>query len=206
MTDSATWPERYAATALGWDTTPDELVVAVCARLRPGRALDLAAGEGRNALWLAGRGWTVTAVDGSQLSVGRILSHAALQNLPVDGITADVLGHRPAAGAYDLVLLSYLHLPSRQLRRVLRNAVGGLRPGGRLLVVGRDASNLDGGYGGPSDPDLLTTPDAVAQWLATLGLEVRRAEVVRREVVVDVGVRHVADYVVEAVQPEAGGE
>lgn len=205
MSDSATWPERYAATSLGWETAPDELVVATCGRLRPGNALVPCAGDGRNALWLAGRRWTVTAVDDSQLSVGRILSHAALMGVGVDAIMADALAHRPARDAYDLVLLAYPPLPSARLRRLLVAAVPALRPGGRLVVIGRDAANLDGGYGGPADPDLLTTSEDVARWITALGPAVSRAEVVRREVVVDVGVRHVLDHVVEAVRPVGAG-
>lgn len=205
MSDPATWPERYAATSLGWETAPDELVAATCAQLRPGSALVPCAGDGRNALWLAGRRWTVTALDPSQVSVGRILSHAALMGVDVDAIMADALGHRPARAAHDLVLLAYAPLASVRLRRVLEAAVPALRPGGRLVVIGRDAANLDGGYGGPADPDLLTASDEVSRWVTESGLAVRRAEVVRREVVVDVGVRHVLDHVVEAVRPVGAG-
>ena len=205
MSDAATWPERYAATSLGWETAPDELVIATCGRLRPGSALVPFAGDGRNALWLAGRRWTVTAVDSSQVSVGRILSRAALMGVSVDAIMADTLSHRPAREAHDLVLCSYVPLPAARLRRLLQAAVPALRPGGRLVVIGRDASNLDSGYGGPLDPDLLTTPEDVSRWVVVSGLDVRRAEVVRREVVVDVGIRHVLDHVVEAVRPVAAG-
>lgn len=201
MSDSATWPERYAATALGWETSPDELVGNVCRRLPPGRALLLCAGEGRNALWLAGRRWTVTAVDSSQVRVGRILSRAALMGVSVDALMADVLSYHPPPGADDLVLLAYPELSSARLRLLLGVAAAALRPGGRLVIVGRDASNLDNGYGGPDDPDLLTTPETLSRWVTALGLDVRRADVVRREVVVDVGVRHVQDHIVEAVRP-----
>ena len=202
MSDSATWPERYAATALGWETTPDELVASTCGRLKPGRALVLCAGEGRNALWLAGRGWTVTAVEPSQVRVGRMLSHAALSGLSVDGLTADLLAYRPQSGVHDLVLLSYVHEPNATLRRILAAAVPGLRIGGRVVVIAHDASNLDEGYGGPGDPDRLVTAEAVSRRLQDLGLDVLRAEVLRREVVVEVGVRPVLDHVVEAVRPQ----
>ena len=204
MSDSATWPERYAAAALGWETTPDELVALTCRRLRPGRALVLCAGEGRNALWLAGRGWTVTAVEPSQVHLGRMLAHAALAGAGVDGIAADVLSYRPSA-VHDLVLLGYVHEPRLRLRRILGVAASALRPGGRVVVVAHDASNLDGGYGGPADPDLLVTAESVGRWLTALGLETIRAEVVRREVVVEVGVRPVLDHVVEAVRPDESG-
>ena len=142
-------------------------------------------------------------MDPSQVSVGRILSHAALMGVSVDAIMADTLAHRPARDAHDLELCSYVPLPSARLRKLLHAVVPALRPGGRLVVIGRDASNLDSGYGGPVDPDLLTTHEDVSRWVGAAGLEVRRADVVRREVVVEVGIRHVLDHVVEAVRPVA---
>ena len=200
MTDAAAWNERYAAAAMVWDTTPNQFVVAACRRLRPGRALDLAAGEGRNALWLAGRGWQVTAVDFATVAVGRIQGRSALQNRPVDAIVGDALTYRPAPGSFDLVLLSYLQLPEAQLKAVFANVVPGLAIGGRVLVVAHDASNLEGGWGGPQNPDVLTTPAFVGGELARLGLDVLRAEVVRREVPSDIGFHVARDHVVEAVR------
>ena len=203
MTDAASWVERHAAAATSWDTTPNQFVEAACRGLRPGVALDVGAGEGANAIWLAGRGWRVTAVDRETVSVGRIQSRSALLAHPVDAIVADAASYRPRRDLFDLILLSYLELPEPQLRRVLANCVPGLAGGGTLLVVGHDASNLDSGWGGPGDPDLLTTPAHLADLLTHLGLEVRRAEVVRRQVPDDVGFHIALDHVVEAVRPAA---
>lgn len=203
MTDAAGWGERLAAAATAWDMTPDEVVVAACRRLRPGAALDVAAGDGANAIWLAGRGWRVTALDRASVAVGRLQGRSALLNRPVDAIVADAVAYRPSPGRYDLILLSYLELPDPQLRRVLANCATGLAEGGTVLVIGHDAANLEGGWGGPRDPDLLTTPDHLASLLGALGLVVRRAEVVRRQVPGDVGVHTAIDHVVEAVRPAA---
>jgi SAM-dependent methyltransferase len=201
MTDSASWTERYAAAAMVWDTTPNQFVVEACSKLRPGRALDLGAGEGRNALWLAGRGWKVTAVDFALIAVSRISSRAAVQGLTVDAVTADALTYQPNPASLDLVLLSYLQLPAAQLRKVLAHAAAGLAPGGRLVLVAHDAENIGGGYGGPQNPDVLTTAEAVATMAAAAGLDVMRAEVVEREVQTDHGARIALDHVVEAVRP-----
>jgi hypothetical protein len=203
MTEAASWRVRHAAAATAWDITPDPFVVAACGRLRPGVALQFGAGDGGTALWLAGRGWRVTAVDGAPVTVGRLQGRSALLNQPVDAIAADVAAYRPAAEGFNLILLRYLELPEGQLRRLLDNAVGGLAEGGTVLVVGHDLSNLDAGWGGPRDPDVLTTPDRLADLLAAHGLDVRRAEVVRRTVPGDVGVHTVLDHVVEAVRPAA---
>jgi hypothetical protein len=87
------------------------------------------------------------------------------------------------------------------LRKVLGNIATGLSVGGRLVLVAHDASNLDSGYGGPKDPDRLNDAAAVGKAAAAAGLEVVRAEVVRREVQTDLGVRIALDHVVEAVRP-----
>jgi SAM-dependent methyltransferase len=202
MSDAASWAERHAAAAMAWDTTPNQFVVAACKKLRPGRGLNLGAGEGATALWLAGRGWKMTAVEQGTVEVGRIQSHAALMGHPVDAIVGDPVGYRPRAASFDLILLCYLQLSRHQLRRVFDQVVPGLAAGGRLLLVAHDATNLDQGWGGPADPNLLTTPEVVAGLLAGHGLRVQRAEVVRREVVTPAGLRIALDHVVEAFAPE----
>jgi len=201
MSDAASWAERHAAAAMAWDTTPNQFVVAACRKLRPGRALDLGAGEGANAVWLAGRGWKVTAVERGTVEVGRIQSHSALLNHPVDAIVGDAVDYRPRPATFDLILLSYLQLSERQMRIVFQNVAPGLADGGRVLVVAHDASNIAHGWGGPADPNLLMTPQTVAALLTDLGLEVHRAEVVRREVLTPGGLRFAYDHIVEAVRP-----
>jgi SAM-dependent methyltransferase len=201
MSEAANWTERHAAAAMAWDTTPNQFVVAACRKLRPGRALDLGAGEGADSVWLAGRGWQVTAIERGTVEVGRIQSHSALLGHPVDAIVGDAVSFHPKHGTYDLILLCYLQLPEHQLRLALHNAAPGLAPGGRILIVAHDASNLDQGWGGPIDPNLLTTPEVVAGLLEANGLEVQRAEVVRREVHAADGFHLALDHIVEAVAP-----
>ncbi len=200
MTDAASWTDRHAAAAMAWDITPNQFVVAACRKLRPGRALDLGAGEGSNSVWLAGRGWQVTAIDTDTIQVGRIQSHSALLGRPVDAIVGDAVSYRPPAATFDLVLLSYLQLPDHQLRQVLGHVAPALAPGGRILIVGHDSSNLDGGWGGPQDPDLLTTAEHLSGLLEGLGLDVQRAQVVRREVLGEVGIHIALDHIVEALR------
>lgn len=202
MTDSASWTDRHAAAAMAWDITPNQFVVAACRKLPAGRALDLGAGEGSNSVWLAGRGWRVTAIDTDTIQVGRIQSHSALLGRPVDAVVGDAVSYRPPAAAFDLILLSYLQLPDHQLRQVLGHVAPALAPGGRILIVGHDSSNLDGGWGGPQDPDLLTTAEHLSALLAGLGLDVQRAQVVRREVLGEVGIHIALDHVVEALRTD----
>ncbi|MCI4061149.1 class I SAM-dependent methyltransferase [Micromonospora sp. R77] len=179
--DSHAWDTRYANTpGLVWSAEPNRFVVESVTGLAPGAALDLAAGEGRNAVWLAGQGWRVTAVDFSPVAVERGRELTARHGVEVEWRVADVTAYRPVPGSYDLVLLIYLHLPAAALAGVLASARRALRPGGTLVVVGHDLANLEGGIGGPQDPAVLLTPETVVDGLA--GLHIRRAETARRPV------------------------
>jgi SAM-dependent methyltransferase len=200
--DSSAWDARYASTpGLVWSADPNRFVVESVTGLAPGAALDLAAGEGRNAVWLAEQGWRVTAVDFSPVAVGRGRELAAGRGVQVEWRVADVTAYRPVPGSYDLVLISYLHLPAGDLARVLAAAKQALRPGGSLVVVGHDLANLTGGTGGPQDPAVLLTPEAVVDGLA--GLQIRRAETARRPVpTTDGGTVDALDTVVVASRPD----
>lgn len=182
--DASAWDERYAATELVWGGGPNQFVESELSGLRAGRAVDLAAGEGRNAIWLAGRGWQVTAVDFSQVALdkGRRLAAgtlgAAASN--IEWVRADVLQWRGAD--HDLAVLAYLQVSADERRQVLRNAFDSLVPGGTLFVVAHDSTNLTEGTGGPQDATVLYTADDVLTDLADESVEVVRAERVARRV------------------------
>ncbi|PWU45728.1 class I SAM-dependent methyltransferase [Micromonospora globispora] len=182
--DSRAWDERYAsAPELVWTAEPNRFVVEEVSNLSPGRAIDLAAGEGRNAVWLAQQGWEVTAVDFSPVAIERGRELARQRNVTVDWQVADVTEYTPPADGFDLVLIAYLHLPATDIATVLSRARDAVRAGGRVLVVGHDVANLSGGTGGPQNPDILLTPEAVVKGLP--GLRIRRAETAPRPVNVD---------------------
>lgn len=183
--DSREWDERYSYDEYTWRTEPNQFVAAELADLPPGRALDLAAGEGRNAVWLAGRGWRVTAVDFSRVGLAKGRKLAAERGVDVDWVVADLLDYVPSPGVFDLVLISYLHLEPKSRTVVLGRAAAALAPGGILFLVGHDVANLTEGTGGPQDPAVLYTAEAVRADLA--GLTVLRAGQVRRVVPKDGG-------------------
>jgi SAM-dependent methyltransferase len=148
---------------------PDPTVAAVVAELEPGRALDVAAGRGRHAVWLAAHGWRVTAVDWSQagLDVGR--AHEPSTTTPIEWVTADVRQWEPEKpAAYDLIVCAFVHLGLDVFQRVRT----WLAPGGRLVVVGHALRNLTDGVGGPTNPDYLHTTEQLHQ--AAEGLTVER--------------------------------
>jgi glycerol uptake facilitator-like aquaporin/SAM-dependent methyltransferase len=172
--DADAWDARYAATERVWSVEPNMWLVEVVDGTVPGRALDVACGEGRNAVWLAEQGWRVTAVDFSAVALtrGRAASDA------VEWIEADAVSWTPPPDAFDLVAVVYLHLEPGERRTVLAAATAALAPGGSIVVIGHDRRNLADGVGGPQDPEILLDPDEVAAELG--GLERVRAGTVAR--------------------------
>ena len=174
------WDRRYAEVENLWAVRPNRFLVAETEELEAGRALDLACGEGQNAIWLASRGWDVTGVDFSEVAIAKARSRAEREGIRVDLLCADLREYEPEPGAFDLVLLLYLHIPADERRAVLAGAAEALAVGGTLVLVGHDLTNMTDGVGGPSDPRLLCTPDDIASELPAL--EIEKAERVYRDV------------------------
>lgn len=133
------WDHRYSGEERVWSANPNGTLVAEAADLPPGRALDVGAGEGADALWLAERGWKVTACDISGNALARVSAEAGRRGLDVQCLRADA--NDPGAfGAdtYDLVSLQYGSFHRTPEQRGLRNLLGAVAPGGTLLVVGHD--------------------------------------------------------------------
>ena len=166
---AADWDARYAER--GWLREPSTTVVDAVGALPAGRAVDLAAGPGRHARWLAGRGWSVTAVDVS--AVGIEQGRAADPDGAVEWVVADAAEWSPA-GPVDLVLAAYVQLGADGLQRAAR----WLAPGGRLVVVGHALRNLVDGVHGPKDPAHLQTEQVLRA--GAQGLVVERLEEVLR--------------------------
>jgi len=198
--DAQTWNERYAATDLMWSAGPNMFVEELCRDLTPGRSIDLAAGEGRNAIWLAEQGWESTAVDYSDVAIDKARRIAERRGVTVTAEVADLTTYEPTVGGYDLVLVAYLQLPRQQLDPILRRAAAAVAPGGTFLLVCHDRENLEHGYGGPQHLDVLTSPDQVVAALGD-GFTVERAEVAERHVQTDDGDRVALDTLVLARRP-----
>jgi SAM-dependent methyltransferase len=177
--DAEEWNERYRASELVWSAGPNQFVESELAGMTPGRALDLAAGEGRNAIWLARCGWRVTAVDFAQagLDKGRTIA----DELDIDWVCADATTWSEPA-SFDLCLIAYLQLPAAERRAAVRNGFSSLEVDGTLLLVGHDSTNLTEGTGGPQYPWVLMTAQDVLGDLAGEAFDVVRAERVERPV------------------------
>lgn len=199
--DRGAWDERYAGAELVWSAEPNRFFAEEVGHLPPARALDVACGEGRNAVWLAERGWTVTGVDFSGVALGKGRQLAERRGVEVTWVEADVVTDGLPAGPFELVALCYLHLPAADRAAVTRRAARAVAPGGSLVVVAHARANLDGGFGGPQDPALLAEPDEVVADLDGNGLEVERSVHLSRRVETADGPRTALDLLVRARRP-----
>jgi SAM-dependent methyltransferase len=180
MANSATWDERYAARELVWSAGPNRQFADEIASLTPGTALDVACGEGRNAIYLAEQGWKVTAVDFSEVGIDKGKRIAVSRGVEVEWIVGDVSIAPLPEQAFDLVAILYLHTDPGQRERWLSRAVAAVAPGGTFVYIGHDPTNIEGGVGGPQDPAVLPDKEEILGYLS--GFEVDRAEVMNRPV------------------------
>jgi len=201
--DAADWDARYSGADLVWSAGPNVWVRELCTPMTPGRALDVAAGEGRNALWLVEQGWSVVAADFSAVGVERMNQIAdrrlTQRRSAFSAVVADATQAAPrpprhlvdhsgtddegdGGGWYDLVLISYLHLPRTEWGEALAAAVRASSVGGVVLVVAHAVRNLTEGFGGPKDPTILLDPEDVIASAAQLPVDVELAQLRARDV------------------------
>lgn len=200
--DRKSWDERYAAKEQTFLREPNRLIVEEIGDARPGRALDLASGEGRHAVWLASLGWDVVAVDFAEVGVRRARARADAEGHTIHVVLADVHTLRLPPAHFDLVLAAFFH-PTPAERTTLYPAMAQtLAPGGSLLLVSYDIANLTQGTGGPQNADWLLDPPVLAGELGALGLDVTRAETVPQRATTSDGEEvDVVNAVIRAVKP-----
>jgi SAM-dependent methyltransferase len=197
--DRDAWNERYRGADLVWGSDANCFVEQTLgAREAGGRALDLACGEGRNAIWLARRGWRVTAVDYSDVAIERARKLAAAAGVEVEWLCEDVTSYAPDPQAFALVLVSYLQVGRAERRLALAHAAEALAPGGELFMIGHAVRNLTEGVGGPQDASVLWDPDEIAEDVRSVGLRVGRCEEVVRKVESECDVQEAVDVLADA--------
>ena len=199
--DRSDWDERYATPELIWTAEPNQFLVREVGDLPPGRAVDLACGEGRNAIWLAELGWETTGVDFSRVALDKAQQFAERRETHVQWVEADLTEWTPDPGRYDLVLLAYVQLPSKMRGPLHRVAFDAVRPGGRLLIIAHDSTNLTAGFGGPQSPDVLFSPEDVFADIDGADFVIERAERVSRSITTDLGARVAIDALVRLQKP-----
>jgi SAM-dependent methyltransferase len=181
----AFWDQRYRSSAAVWSGQPNPQLLAEAAGLRAGHALDVGCGEGADAIWLAGRGWRVTAVDISTVALERAAARAREAGREVaERITwqqADVLAWGPPPRAFDLVSAQFLQLPAETRAGVLDRLAAGVAEGGTLLIVGHSPTDLHTAAARPPRPELFFTAAEIAAALDSLRWRVIVAEARPRE-------------------------
>ncbi|MDQ3720313.1 MAG: class I SAM-dependent methyltransferase [Actinomycetota bacterium] len=193
MNDSpaAFWNRRYQAVDELWPRGPNAFLAEFGASLAPGRALDLGAGEGRNAIWLAKRGWRVTVLDVSAVALTRAAERAAEEGVELDCVEADWRDHPPVPDSLELAVISFMHPEPEERATMFERAGAALVPGGHLFVTGVDL--VEHGRRGPPDPERLYTPERLRGTLR--GFDLLRCESVVYEAERREGPRRVVDVV-----------
>lgn len=196
--DAEDWNERYAASELMWSAGPNQFVEEYGTGLVPGRALDLACGEGRNAIWLARRGWRVTASDFSQVALDKGARIVDAEQLSIVWTCSDAITDQHDPLGYDLVIICYLQLPPDPLAAALDRAAAAVAHGGRFFLVNHALENLHSGVGGPQDPAVLQTPEQLRTIIESTGLTIERCSLVERQVTDADAMRTAIDVIVTA--------
>jgi SAM-dependent methyltransferase len=178
--DVTEWDERYAAPEYAYGTEPNDYLRAVACQIPRGRVLCLAEGQGRNAVFLAGQGHDVVAVDQSPVGLGRARELADAAGVSVTCVTADLAEYTIEREAFDGIVAISMHLPPALRHRVYRGAVEGLRPGGVVILEAYTPRQIGRGTGGPPVEELLVPPQAVAEGFA--GLDFLLFQEVEREI------------------------
>jgi len=167
------WDHRYDGDQI-WSGNPNGTLVREIDGRTPGTALDVGAGEGGDAVWLAEQGWTVTASDISRRALDRLTAAAEQRGLHVGGQHTDANAlHAFERGAFDLVTAHYASIPRTADDRGIANLIDAVAPGGTLLVVGHDLAPMrtaidTNEHSRPFDPDAFVRTDDVAAVLAGL--------------------------------------
>jgi thioredoxin reductase/2-polyprenyl-3-methyl-5-hydroxy-6-metoxy-1,4-benzoquinol methylase len=166
MFEQDAWEERYRAKPAIWSGRPNPQLVAEATALSPGRALDVGCGEGADAIWLAQRGWQVTAVDLSNTALERAAAHAAGAGPQIAArigwTPADLREQPPAEAAYDLVSSQFMQLPSEARRNLFARLAAAVAPGGTLLIVGHHPADLQTTAHRMHFPDMMFTAEQIA--------------------------------------------
>jgi len=170
------WNEYYTNTSEPW-TTANSALKTETQNMIPGLALDFGCGEGADSIWLAERGWQVTAVDFAPAAIETVQRIAFQRGLQVWGVVADIVRYQPTK-KFDLVFMCYIHLPQSERVRMLVNASAALASGGTLLYIAVVRSGVSHGFDIPAE--WLASPEKIVTELPDLAIE--RTEVVPRTV------------------------
>lgn len=178
VTPAQYWDAKYSGSEFIYTKVANRFVIELCSGLTPGKAIDLAGGEGRNTVWLAEQGWVVENVDISRAGLDKCLEFAIERRVSdrVRVLKASGDSFSSSLEPADLAIVPYLQVEKGLLAASLGNLVSQLRPGAVLVGVWHSLDNLSGGFGGPQDPAVLPSVESMLDICAKLPLEVEICE------------------------------
>ncbi|MCG6950228.1 MAG: class I SAM-dependent methyltransferase [Acidobacteria bacterium] len=174
------WNERFSEPGYAYGKDPNRFLESVAHRIPAGRVLSLAEGEGRNAVYLAGLGYQVTAVDASTVGLAKAESLAEERGVDIETVYADLAAYEIGPGEWQGIISIFCHLPPLVRAALHEQVLRGLAPGGVLILEGFTPRQLEYGTGGPKSRDLLMDLNVIRQELPGLRFEVARE--VEREI------------------------
>lgn len=174
--DPSFWNRRYAESEFAYGTEPNDFLVRVVDRIPPGRVLCLAEGQGRNAVFLAEKGFEVTAVDASDVGLERARQLASARSVHIETRVADLADFDLGKAAWDGIVSIFAHLPPNVRRDVHRRVVAGLRPGGVFVLEAYTPAQLERKTGGPPVAELMMEKQALESELTGLIFSVFREQ------------------------------
>lgn len=171
---SQSWDEKYSTPEYIYTKTANRFVIEYCQDLKGKTAIDLAGGEGRNSIWLAKQGFEVENIDFSQVALNKYLAFAKEEGLERNCLAtcADATNFVSTLGEVDLGVIAYLQIPQPDLAKAIRLLAATIKPGGHLFGVWHSRDNLEKGFGGPRDPEVLPNIELMANHLDGTGLEI----------------------------------
>lgn len=179
LNPAAVWNKKYRTDEWVYTKVENRFVRELCEPLEPGTAIDLGGGEGRNSMWLAKRGWTVENIDFSAVALKKFQTWvneeaAADASLASRALAtkADARGFRSQLAPVDLGVVAYLQIPEAELAKALSDLVSAIKPGGTLVGVWHSRDNLEGGFGGPRNPDVLPNVASIKKALANAPIDI----------------------------------
>ncbi|MGD9690026.1 MAG: class I SAM-dependent methyltransferase [Phycisphaerales bacterium] len=176
------WNDRYASNETVYGAEPNEFLSGMAGRFpKRGRALEIGAGEGRNALFLASLGLEVLAVDQSEVGMAKAQRLARERGLRLETRAADLSDFDADAGSFDVVCSIFVHLPTPLRAAVHARVKSWLKPGGVYVLEAYGPEQLGRDTGGPKDPSLIVPLDVLVRELDGLRIE-HQAALVRRVV------------------------
>ena len=179
---SMNWDQRYGEPGFAYGTQANDFLIEQADRISEGgRVLCLAEGEGRNAVYLAGRGYQVTGVDASAVGMTKARALAAERGVSIDTVTANLDGFNIEPGYWDGIVSIFCHVPPTVRRTLHRQVVAGLKPGGVLILEAYTPAQIALGTGGPPVPEMTMTLASLQEELVGLEFEIGRER--EREVV-----------------------